>query len=165
MTEISGSIVFQFPQSLANSFLRSVSVKSFTECFQNWRYKLERMGTRDDEYDYLFKGKAKLPWLRRWWTWIIFLSSCPDWWLWRREVQPALQIYEKWIQFGVQVHYWCGVRYEVDTSWREDDQGPDLGHGRPGEVQGHHLRLLQRSCRGSPCLRYRWMTNSKYKVL
>ena len=36
-------------------------------------------------------SKVKLPWLRRWWTWIIFLSSCPDWWLWRREVQPARQ--------------------------------------------------------------------------
>ena len=53
--------------------------------------------------------------------------------------------------------YWFVIINHVlaVSGWREDDQGPDLGHCGPGAVPRHHQRLLPRGRRRAPRLRHR----------
>lgn len=101
------------------------------------------MGTRDEEYDYLFKvvligdsgvGKSNL--LSRFTRNEFNLES---------KVRPAC-IFSPVVNNIVTVfleHYRSGVRHQEHDDRLEDHQGADLGHSRTGEVQSHHQRLLQ----------------------
>lgn len=74
------------------------------------------------------------------------LHSRVNWGLGRREEQPALSIHAKWVQPREQKHYRGGVRHAQHSGGRQDDKGSDLGHGRTGALQSHHLGVSPFPC-------------------
>ena len=80
------------------------------------------MNPRDDEYDYLFKGKlffyftlCQVVWLGQMTHGLIALlsSSRTHRRLWSWKVKSIVQIYKKRVQLGEQVNDWCRIRHQV----------------------------------------------------
>lgn len=67
--------------------------------------------------------------------------SCADRGLGRRQEQPAVALHQERIQPGEQEHHRGGVCYTQHPGGRQDDKGPDLGHGGPRALQSHHVSV------------------------
>jgi hypothetical protein len=63
------------------------------------------------------------------------------------KVQSTVPIYQERVQLGIQVDYGCGIRNSQHQCGWENDQGLDMGHCRPREVQSHYKCLLPGGCR------------------
>ena len=86
------------------------------------------MGTKDDEYDYLFKGIRILNdccaflWSGIVKTGLTFVNvfvrfnSCTHWRLRCWKVKSSLSVHKKRVQFGVEVHHRSRICYQKYTS-------------------------------------------------
>lgn len=70
------------------------------------------MAGKEDEYDYLFKGKRFAVKISQWAIILIliafvFANSCPHWRFWCRKIQSIVSFHQKRIQFGFEVNNRC----------------------------------------------------------
>ena len=72
----------------------------------------------------------------------------------RRQVEPADALHAQRVQPRVEEHHRRRVRDEDGQDRGQVDQGPDLGHGRPGALPRHHVCVLSRRGGRPPRVRH-----------
>jgi len=73
--------------------------------------------------------------------------SCSHRRFWGRKVEPLVAVHEERVQSRVQEHHRCGVCNAQHPGRRQDNQGPNMGHGcGPGPIQPqlHCMRICWR---------------------
>lgn len=81
------------------------------------------------------------------------LQVVVDWRLGRGEVVLAPQVRGKHVHAGLHLDHRGGFQDQNHRARRQGDQAPDLGHGRAGAVQNHHVVVLQGCARDHHRLR------------